>query len=254
MSVSLPPPSEPQMTRVGVAVALVVPAAAVAVLPAALRLANAATVSLPQAWAALAGLVALPLVAIGFLGRRAARGWRAIGPDDAGLRLAAAGGWLAWTGLLAVRVGAMLRAKTHHHALAAVTFAIAIAVLAAVLALVSRRILALLRDLDARRETLARALAVAWVAAPLFGIVLALRAAAPDLSPGARATIIDGAALFLGGVIASRTVEAAPRPIVFGGPFVVAALGALAVMTLHESPVRSALEAVAPLLARFVPH
>lgn len=254
MSVSLPPPFDPLSTRIGVALAIAIPAALLAGLPAALRLSSAAQVSLPYAWAILAGVAAPPLVALGFLGRRAARGWRAIGPDDAGLRLAAAGGWLAWTGLLADRVGAMLRAKTHHHALAAVTFAIAIAVVAGVLALVSRRILALLRDLDRRHETLARSLAVLWVAAPLCGLVLALRAAAPDLSPGARATIIDGAAFLLGGILASRTVESAPRPIAAAGPLVFAVLMTLAVMGLHEPSVLSGLDAVAPLLARWVPH
>lgn len=254
MSLSLPPPSAPLSARVGAALALAVPAALVAVLPAALRLASDASWSLVRAWPLLGGIAIVPIALLGLVGRRAYLGWRALGPDDAGLRLAVACGGIGWLGLLADRLGAVLRAKTHHHALAGVTFALAIVVFGAVLVLVSRRILALLRDLEPRYETLARLIAVAWAAAPVIGLVLALRAAAPDLAPEARAAVIDGAALVLGTILASRTI-ATPRPaLAVAGPLACALLLLVAGIGLREPNLRASLDGAAPLLARLIPQ
>ncbi|CAN5393735.1 hypothetical protein BH09MYX1_BH09MYX1_63100 [soil metagenome] len=254
MSASLPPTAAPFSTRLGGALAVAVPASMIAAVPAALRLSESGALSLVHAWALLTGLVVLPVAILGLVGRRAYLGWCGLGPDEAGLRLAAAFGWLAWTALLADRVGAILRAKTHHHALAGVTFSLAIIVTAMVLALVARRVFVLLRDLDRRHETLTRAVAIVWVAVPIFGLVLAFRAAAPDLAPDARATVIDGAALALGAIVASRSLASPQRALVVGGPVVFLTLLAIGIAGLRGVETRGALDAAAPLLARLVVH
>ncbi len=253
MTPSIPPPAAPFSLRLGAALALAVVAATVVAVPAALRVASSASVSFVVAWALVAGLAAPPIALLGLVGRRAYLGWRALGPDDAGLRLAVAFGWLAWLGLLADRLGAVLRAKTHHHALAAVTFALAVFALALVLALVARRITSLLRSLEARSETTARLVAVAWAAVPVFGLVVAVRAAAPELGPDARAAIVDGTALFLGGVLASRTILAPRRLFASAGALAFVALLGVAAGSLRTDQVRGGVAGATPLLSWCAP-
>jgi hypothetical protein len=253
MTTSMPPPPTTSLPiRIGMALALAVAAAGVVAVPTALRVAGAAAIGFPIAWALVTGLVAPPIALLGLVGRRAYLGWRAFGPDDAGLRLAVALGWLAWLGLLADRLGAVLRAKTHHHALAAVTFALAVLVLALVLALVARRILVLLRSLEVRAETSSRLVAIVWAAVPLFALVMVLRTAAPELGADARAAIVDGAALLLGGILASRTVVTPRRIAAAAGAVAFVALVGLAV--LQTPQVRGSVAGATPLFTWYGSH
>lgn len=253
MSPSIPPPSAPLFQRAGTALAGAAFGAVLAAVPPALRIAQGSDVSVVYAVPLVAGLVAIPVVVLGLVGRRAHGGWVALGPDEGGLRISVAIGWLAWLAFVALRFGAVLRAKTHHHALASVTFALGVMVAAAFLALVARRGLTLLQSLAQRAETLPRLLAIGWVVLPLLGILLALRSAAPDLEMDARAGIIDGAALFVGAMVAARPIMPSRVTAGIGALAFLVLLAAAASGLVHASVLAEVREG-APLLGRCLPH
>jgi hypothetical protein len=187
-------PAEPDedtasvVTRVGTVVGAGVIAALVASLPAMIRLGGAGSFGASlQQWAVLGALITpLGILGVGVL-RRARVGMRML----AGPHLTVVWAALVWwcvleLGLLSV-FGAVLRAKTHHHGLAGVTFAffaVASGLVVALLAVRGARFLARF-GVTAQRIALGLALAAAAAAVVLIGV---RTSRSPDL-PTARVLV-----------------------------------------------------------------
>jgi hypothetical protein len=194
------PPRAPFLVRFGGTVGAAMLAALVGSSPAAFRMSAAGDVALLRAWLTLAGLAIAPMLVMIPLARLAREGLRGFlaGDGARALERVAAAMVFACTWLWFLSTfGAALRAKTHERALGGVTFAVAALGSAVFLALVARRLAAVLGSLRARRRLLGTVLAAAAMA--LSALALGLRAwhAAPSLSSGARATLVDGLALAL---------------------------------------------------------
>jgi hypothetical protein len=152
-------------------------AAMAGVFPGALRVA-AAVPSGPGAWIALAACAAVPAILAVAVLRSAREGARAFAGDDASLAAWSVGAWALATFLGLTVAGAGLRATTHHHGLAGVTFAFVGLAIAVFVALVVRRIAAIARALDPfGRAALLGASIVALCAASLLVATRAARAA-----------------------------------------------------------------------------
>jgi hypothetical protein len=199
--------------------------AAVAAVPAGIRVGacEAPGCSPYSAWVALAlGGLAPMLIAI-FLLRAARVGLKAFGGPGRGTRFAGLVLW-GWFELLTlVAVGGLLRSRTHHHALAGVTFALGALVLSGGLALLAMRLVAIASGLpDGQRRP---ALAFGLVAVAVVG-VLVLRRSGLDGSDGlgpAGSIIIDLLAFCIVATFASRPDLANVRLLAFvAGPATVA--------------------------------
>jgi hypothetical protein len=204
---SAPPPSpQPSLAiRAGSLLGAGTLAAMAGVFPCALRVA-AAVPSGPGAWIALAACATVPaILAIAIL-RGAREGARAFAGDDASLAAWSVGAWALATFLALTVAGAGLRATTHHHGLAGVTFAFVGLAIAVFVALVVRRIAAIARALDPfGRAALLGASIVALCAASLL---VAMRAAgsAEDLGlpPWAGDALVDALAFAIAAGFLSR--------------------------------------------------
>ena len=246
------PPEAPPLVRVGHALATAVLCALAAVAPAALRLASHTepTMGLPRAWILLAGLAVLPLAFASALLRGAAAGFRGLGPDAAGGRLVGSLAWGAWMLAFLYALGATLRAKTHHHALAGVTFALTALAAGLFFALLARRLRSVLRSLDESAHAMsARALTGLSIGLPLLLLAFALRHAGPDLDAPMRATIVDGAALGIAALLGARLELPSRRELGALGLPLAFALSGLAVWMLRDPTTREAFDGNAPALA-----
>ena len=244
------PAEAPPVVRVGHALAMAVVCALVAVMPAALRLAahSDPSMGLPRAWILLAGLAVLPLAFASALLRGAATGFRGLGPDAAGGRLVGSLAWGAWMLAFLFVLGASLRAKTHHHALAGVTFALAALAAGLFFALLARRFRSVLRSLEARGAT-SRVVTVFVIGIPLLFLAFALRDAGAALDASSRATIIDGSALGLAALFGARLELPARRELGAVGLPLALVLAGLAVFMLRDAATREAFDGNAPALA-----
>lgn len=239
------------LLRVGQALATAVPCALVAVTPSALRIiSHTDTIMGPiGAWVLLAGVAVLPLALASALLRRAAAGFRGLGPDAAGGRLAGSLAWGAWMLAVLYVLGATLRERTHHHALAGVTFALVALAAGLFLALLGRRFASVVRALEeASHGSFARALTAFAVGLPLLLLGFALRHAGPELDASLRASIIDGSALGIAALLCAR-LELPPRRELgaLGVPVSLALVGVAAWM-LRDAATREAFRASAPAL------
>jgi hypothetical protein len=202
--------------RVGAGVGASVLAASLCVVPAALRIGGGAST-----WVVLAALALAPMIVAVPVLRRARVGLRAFGGPHASASMLAVVLWLVALFAMLVPFGSMLRATTHHHALAGVTFALVATILALVLAAVCARVAAILA---AQSERTRRAL-VAMVSATLAAIVLfggmrlahALQGAAA-LPPSASATFVDALAFAIAALFASRPAFSSRRALAIVGP------------------------------------
>jgi hypothetical protein len=152
-------------------------AALASVFPSALRVASFVPSGLGP-WLALAACATVPAtIAVAVL-RSAREGARAFAGDDASLAAWSVGAWALSTFLALTGLGAALRATTHHHGLAGVTFAFVGLGFASFLALIVRRVAAMARSADPfGRAALLGASIVALGAASLLVAVRAARAA-----------------------------------------------------------------------------
>ena len=214
------------LARIGNAAFAATLAAALSSLPAAVRIAEAGQ-SFVMAWSLLGAIALVPMAALVPIFRAAREGLRAFDGEGARERI---GGFALWAGAVAVvlaRFAAILRAKTHHHALAGVTFAIGAIVAAVVLGLFALRAVRW-----ARRGGVAHA-AVAGLAAVVITVLL-VQSVPAGLSPSARAAAIDGTAAMVALLVsASRTLEARRNLTVLGGP-IAALFVILALFSSHE--------------------
>src|SRR5688572_22620589 len=146
-----PPPNRPEgeddareqeaplFIRFGTAAGLAVVASAVAAVPAALRVSSTLPdgPSMPRVLVAIAGAFLVPMIAAIAIMRGARVGLRAFGGPEATARGMGLVAWLVVGFFVLAAFGAALRATTHHHPLAGVTFAIGGGLAALGLSLVS---------------------------------------------------------------------------------------------------------------------
>jgi len=257
MPTSIPPFSASSeagswVTRFGTAVGLAAVAALACALPAAMRISSAnASESTARVWVALAAAALGPMVAAVVVLRGAREGLRAFGGPGSALR---AFGVTLWLSSLLVGLsvfGSMLRATTHHHALAGVTFAFGAVALATGSGVVCVRIVSILRDAPRGvRRLLAVALgltacaALAWIG---LGFV---RAASSDRSSSAAAgTVVDVLAFTLTAMFGARRSLMGSRLVALVGPPVAVVVLAVGASTLRDPPLREVIGERAPAFA-----
>jgi hypothetical protein len=234
----------------GTAVGLAALAALACALPATLRVsaAVAGTEGAPRVSVALAAAALAPMIVSIIVLRSAREGLRAfVGP---GLELRAYGVFL-WLGLLLVSFsifGSILRAKTHHHALAGVTFSFAALALAIGSALVCARVVAILRRAaPSTGRALGGTLAGVTILVIIWIGIRFLQAIAHDPeSAGAAAVVVDVLAFALSAGFAARPSFANRRALALIGPPIAIAILLLGVSSLHDPPLRAAIDDHAP--------
>lgn len=249
------PPQEPPswVLRFGTAIGLAALAALACALPATLRIsaAMAGSEGAPRVSVALSAAAFGPMVASIFVLRGAREGLRTfVGP---GLELRAFGVFL-WLGLLLVTfsiLGSLLRAKTHHHALAGVTFAFLALAIAVASALVCARVVAILQQASPKTSrALGGALAGGTILVTLWIGVRFLQAIARDPeSAGAAAVVVDVLAFALSAGFAARPSFTNRRALALVGPPIAVAIVALGISALHDRPLRSAIDDHAPMFS-----
>jgi hypothetical protein len=184
------------LARVGGAAGGALLAALVASVPAVLRLPR--EVGLGGAWLALAGAALVPIgLAIPVL-RSAHEGLRGLWREAGAIRAAVLAAWAATLFVVLAVLGATLRAKTHHHALAGATFALAAAVAGVGLGAFAMRASSVLRALAAAGRGRAAALALAAFGVVVLALAVRLGGLPGALSPADRAGVVDVLALALG--------------------------------------------------------
>jgi hypothetical protein len=259
MTASAPPPPRSEeegaslVVRFGAALGLAAAASVVCAAPAALRVSAAIPpghVSL-WAWLALAASALGPMVAAIAVLRGAAEGMRAFAGPGAGLRAFGVGLWLASLLVVLTWFGSLLRATTHHHALAGVTYAFGALALAVGIGLACMRIVAILSGLPPAARSLAfGALGGAVVVALAAMAVRFARAASHDsASAAAAATVVDVLAFALAGFLASRRGLGASRILALVGPPLAVVIVAMGISSLHEAAIRQAIGDRAPAFA-----
>ncbi|HEY2510907.1 MAG TPA: hypothetical protein VGI39_08630 [Polyangiaceae bacterium] len=203
---SMPPDGEPPpslFARVGSLLGVAALVALVSTVPAVTRVGPAT--GWLAAWLGLASCSLVPaLLALAVL-RGAREGTRAFPEHDPPMILWAASVWAMTVFLLLTGLGALLRATTHHHGLAGVTFAVGAVVVAAGVALVVRRLTAIARGMEPwnRAALLAVLLVVLFGALAVVGIRVARSSSAVPLpSP---TLVVDALAFFIAVVALSRT-------------------------------------------------
>jgi FtsH-binding integral membrane protein len=207
--------AESPATRFGTVVGGGVLAAAAASLPAELRMGDGGSlVRAVEQWLALAAILTPLSILVVAVFRRGRTGLSLLAGDRAPLFAAAALWWaVIELGVLSV-FGAVLRAKTHHHGLAGVTFAILALSSGLVVALFAVRGVRLLLKIPAggHRVALIVVSAAAFVVVALIGYRTS-RAAGLHTA----GALVDSIALVVAAAIASSRVAARWRPLAIGG-------------------------------------
>jgi hypothetical protein len=254
-SVGPPAPSPTEgaslVVRFGTAVGMAVLASLACAGPAAMRVSSAVAggPGTARIWLALAAAALAPMVAAIIVLRGAREGLRAFGGASAGPRSFGIGLWLASMFVALSLFGSVLRATTHHHALAGVTFAFGALALAAASGVVCARITGILRTAS---PTLRRAIVlglggVAFVALAWVGLRFARAVSHDPASTAAAGTVVDVLAFALAALFASRQALVARRVVALVGPPVAVVVAALGFTTLRGDPsVRDAIEGRAP--------
>ncbi len=248
--------------RFGTAVGLGAAAALASALPATMRVTLAPVASQEttgRVWVGLAAVTLLPMIGAVAVLRGARVGLRSFGGPAAEVR---AFGVALWAGSLFVALsffGSTLRASTHHHALAGVTFAFGAVVLAVGAALVCARLVAILRSAssEARRGM---ALVIGLLGFAVLGFLGTrfLDALLRDSgSAPAAGMVVDVLAFALTALFAAQPGLASRRAIAIFGPPVAVAVAALGFSALGDLPLRTAIDERAPAFAQVVdeiPH
>jgi hypothetical protein len=240
----------PFLVRFGATVGVATLAALVAATPGAFRLSSAGDIDALRAWLTLAGLLLLPMLLLVPLVRLARDGLRGVTPSDGsrGLERFAAAALLVCTWLWMLSTfGAVLREKTHQYALSAVTFAVFALFALVFLVLVARRLVTLLVIM--RQRAFAGTLVTVGVV--LLSVVLLgarVARAAPDLTPGGRATLVDGLAIALAVAFAARKTFEDRRILARLGPPGAVCLFVVSMHTLVTSvPAGAAMQQACPV-------
>ncbi len=212
---SLPPPppdqAVPRRQRLGTALGAALGASTLAAGPAALRLAGATETG--AAWVALVALTLAPMFVAVLVLRQARVSVAAFGGSRAHLRIGALALWLGASFAILAVLGAVLRATTHHHPLAGVTFAL-LGMLAGIgLVPVCLRVSAIVQ-----RSTTSRAGLFVLFAVSLLVPLLLMQRARAGLAPSSSATCVDLLAFGMAALFASRPALAGRRRLALSGP------------------------------------
>ncbi len=222
------------ITRFGTVVGGGVLAAVASSLPAELRIGDGGSVLRAfEQWLALAALLTPLAIVFVAVFRRSRAGLRIVAGDRAELFAAAALWWAVLElGVLAV-FGTVLRAKTHHHGLAGVTFAMLALLSGLVVALFALRGVRML----ARVPVQGHRIALGVVAATSF-IVIVLVGTRTARAEGLHTSsaLVDMLALVVSTAIASSRAMARWRPLAVGGVPIAAAILLLGYATVRAEP------------------
>lgn len=226
--------TESLVTRFGTVVGGAVLASAASSLPAELRIGDGGSiVRAIEQWLVLAAvLTPLAVIVVGVF-RRARAGLRILVGERADLFVAAALWWAVLElGVLSI-FGAVLRAKTHHHGLAGVTFAILALVTGVVVALLAVRGVRMLIKMPpgGHRVALVVAAMAAFVVIALVGIRTSHAAGLHTAS-----ALVDSIALLVSAAIASTRAMARWRPLAVAGVPSAAAILLLGFACVHSQP------------------
>jgi hypothetical protein len=221
-------------TRLGTVVGGGVLAAIASSLPAELRIGDGGSVLRAfEQWLALAALLTpLSILVVAVL-RRGRTGLLMLAGERAPLFAAAALWWAVLeVGVLSV-FGAVLRAKTHHHGLAGVTFATLALISGTVVALLAVRGVRMLSRMPMQGHRIA--LAIVAVTSFLVLVLVGVRTARAEGLHTA-AALVDMLALIVSGAIASSRAMARWRPLAVGGMPIAAAILLLGYATVRAEP------------------
>jgi hypothetical protein len=229
------------VVRFGAIIGAGVVAASLASIPAALRVAPAVpSEGLVDVWLALVACALLPAIAGVAVLRAAREGLRAFGGPGASAR---ALGFVVWAtatfGAMAV-LGALLRATTHHHGLAGVTFAIFALAAAIALALVVRRFVTMADGAGPGVRSLLAGIAVGVIGVTLALTGVGLARAAPSkspLPPSTGALFVDLLALAIATGFLSRATFARGHVLALLGLPFAAGMFTLGLSFLHRSAI-----------------
>ncbi len=224
--------------RLGTGVGVGALAAAVAAIPAAMRSAPAIASSAPNVWIACVATLILPMLLAVLVLRRARVGLRAIAGPDAIARSLAVAIWLFLLFVFEALFGSMLRATTHHHALAGTTFAIVSLGVAFVLAVLCARFATLVstRGIAVRRFLIVASGGLLTLAIVVAGLRFARAFGGGDASgPSPGSLFVDLLAFGIAAVFASRPSLAQRRALALAGPPIAATLFAIGMWSLHSS-------------------
>lgn len=222
------------VTRFGTVVGGGVLAAAASSLPAELRMGDGGSILRAiEQWLALAALLTPLAIIVVAVFRRGRVGLRILAGDRAPLFAAAALWWAVLElGVLSI-FGSVLRAKTHHHGLAGVTFAILALISGLVVAMLAVRGVRMLLRMPPSGHRVA--LKVAASAAFIVVILIGIRT---SRSTGLHtaAALVDTLALVVSGAIASSRAMAKWRPLAVGGVPIAAAILLLGFACVRAEP------------------
>lgn len=241
------------LLRFGTSIGVAFVVAVVGTAPAALRVAKSMPdVGLFSVWAVIGAAALVPAIVLVALFRGARRGARSFLTE----RALAHGTKLFTFGALGppvvVTLGTILRAKTHHHALAGVTFSIVVALVFVALFAFATRVSSIVEARGPRFTKAGFTLSfVAFLAS--VGWVGLSASRAGGVASGA---FLDTLALLLACGLGSRRGFVDARPLAFVGPPLAAAMLALGITTTRElaqplGEVRADVVVYAPVLDRF---
>lgn len=226
-------------TRLGTVVGGGVLAAAASSLPAELRIGDGGSiVRAVEQWLALAALLTpLAIIMVGVM-RRARAGIRILAGNRAPLFVAAALWWAVLELSVLSVLGAVLRANTHHHGLAGVTFAVLALISGIGIALLTVKGVRLLLRMPSGGHRIA--LIVASAAAFLVVALVGIRTSRA-VGLHTAAAMVDSLALIVSSAIASSRAMARWRPLAVGGAPVAAAILLLGFACVRAEPDLAAL-------------
>ena len=223
----------PLVTRIGTVVGGGVLAAVASSLPAVLRIGGGSAVVAFEQWLALAALQTPLAIAMVAVVRRGRTGLTMVAGERGPLFAAAALWWaVIELGMLSV-LGALLRSKTHNHALAGVTFAMLALITGLAVGLLALKGIALLARMPPQNHVAA----LGTVAVTSF-IVIALVGVRTSRAEGMHtaAALVDMLALLVATVIFSARWFSRQRPLAMGGIPVAVAILLLGLATVRSEP------------------
>jgi choline-sulfatase len=245
------PPPLPLAVRAGSLLGAGTVAAVLASVPAALRVASESH-GAAVAWIALAACATVPAsIAVALL-RSAREGVRSFAGQDMSLAAWSVATWALASFLVLTALGGLLRATTHHHGLAGVTFAIAGLACVFVTALVVRRVGAVARDSDpfARAAILGASIVALVVALLLVALRVARASDGATLTSSAGDTFVDLLAFAIAVGLFSRPELARASWLARAGVPLALGIVALGLALLTRDPSLAAgIRAHAPLVS-----
>ncbi len=248
-----PEPSGVLVLRFGTALGLAAAAALASTFPAATRVAGAlaGAESTLRVWTAVATAALGPMLAAVVVLRGAREGLRAFGGSGAELRAVGAVLWLASLFVGLAMLGGMLRATTHNHALAGVTFAFGAVALALGAAAFCARVVAILGDSSAgTRRALVGVLGGVAVLAVAWTLARFARAVSHDAAPStAASTVLDLLAFALAAVLTTNRSLVARRWLALVGPPIAVVIAAAGLSTMRDTRLCDAIAEYAPTFA-----